>query len=222
MTEAAGPVSRRAFPLVWAAVAVALAAVVGIAAGVAVHVLRSSPAAPAVAQPELHGQAVWAPGKRPAPAFALADQEGRRISLASLRGRPVVLTFLDSLCRNSCPIEGRQLASVLRRLPVAQRPTLVVVSADPGGDTPGSIWLATHHWGLAGAWRWHWLTGSKAQLAAVWREYGISVDVRNHTISHSLVLMLIDRRGYERTAYLFPFLPAFVQGDLGRLAREPL
>jgi hypothetical protein len=31
---------------------------------------------------------------------------------------------------------------------------------------------------------------------------------------------LIDRRGDERTAYLFPFLPAFVQRDLGRLARE--
>jgi hypothetical protein len=35
-----------------------------------------------------------------------------------------------------------------------------------------------------------------------------------------LRLVLIDRRGDERTAYLFPFLPAFVEGDLTRLAGE--
>jgi hypothetical protein len=39
-------------------------------------------------------------------------------------------------------------------------------------------------------------------------------------VVHSLALYLIDRRGYERTAYLFPFLQGFVQRDLGRLAQE--
>jgi hypothetical protein len=35
-----------------------------------------------------------------------------------------------------------------------------------------------------------------------------------------LRISLIDRRGDERTAYLFPFMPAFVGGDLIRLAGE--
>lgn len=35
------------------------------------------------------------------------------------------------------------------------------------------------------------------------------------------VLVLIDRRGYERTGYAFPFVPPFVQDDLSRLAGEP-
>ena len=73
-------------------------------------------------------------------------------------------------------------------------------------------------WGLAGPWRWHWLNALATQLASVWRPYGITVEPTSNDIVHSLALYLIDRRGYERTAYLFPFLPGFVQGDLARLA----
>lgn len=222
MTETARPVARRPFAPRWLALVVAGAALAGIGGGFVLHRLTAagtaSPAAPAL--PELHGQAVWQAGARRAPGFALRDQADEIVSLAALRGRPVLLTFLDSLCRSSCPIEGRQLASVLRRLPPRERPTLVVVSVNPA-DTLGTIWLATHKWGLAGPWRWHWLHASHRELASVWRKYGITVEPRSGELVHSLALLLIDRRGYERTAYLFPFLPGFVQGDLARLAREP-
>jgi cytochrome oxidase Cu insertion factor (SCO1/SenC/PrrC family) len=141
------------------------------------------------------------------------------VSLARLRGRPVLLTFLDSQCTSECPIQGRQLASILRRLPAAERPTLVVVSVDPSGDTPASIRTATRKWGLAGAWGWHWLNGSTTRLRVVWHQYGITVDPTSGDIQHSLVLYLIDRDGFERTAYLFPFLSGFVQGDLAKLGK---
>jgi hypothetical protein len=36
------------------------------------------------------------------------------------------------------------------------------------------------------------------------------------------VVYLVDRHGDERTGYLFPFAPAFVQGDLHALAMERL
>ena len=36
------------------------------------------------------------------------------------------------------------------------------------------------------------------------------------------VVYLVDRRGDERTGYVFPFAPAFVQGDLETLAAERL
>jgi cytochrome oxidase Cu insertion factor (SCO1/SenC/PrrC family) len=132
-----------------------------------------------------------------------------------------VLTFLDSQCKSSCPIEGRQLGSILRRLPAAQRPALVIVSVDQSGDTPAGIRHALAKWNLNGPWPVHWLNArTQAQLASVWRSYGVRVVPTSNDIVHSLALYLIDRGGYERTAYLFPFLPAFVQRDLGWLARE--
>jgi cytochrome oxidase Cu insertion factor (SCO1/SenC/PrrC family) len=199
-----------------------VALAVGAGGGALVRVLRSSGTAVArPALPTLHGQAVWKAGARRAPNFVLRDQIGGVMSLASLRGRPVVLTFLDSQCKSSCPIEGRQLGSILRRLPAAQRPALVIVSVDRSGDTPAGIRHALAEWHLTGAWAVHWLNArTHAELASVWRSYGVRVVPTTNDVVHSLALYLIDRRGYERTAYLFPFLPGFVQRDLGRLARE--
>ena len=199
-----------------------LAVVVGAGGGAVLRVLHGSDtSATWPSLPALHGQAIWPADARRAPNFVLRDQSGGAVSLASLRGRPVVLTFLDSQCTSSCPIEGRQLGSILRRLPAAQRPTLVIVSVDQSGDTPAGIRHALAKWSLNGPWSVHWLNaGTHAQLASVWRSYGIRVVPATNDIVHSLPLYLIDRRGYERTAYLFPFLPGFVQGDLGRLARE--
>lgn len=203
-----------------AALVVGLASAIGIAAGVGLYLLDShrSPSATAGSLPAFHGQAAWDPGARPATGFTLRDQSGVPVSLASLRGRAVLLTFLDSQCKQECPIQGRQLGSILRRLPAAKRPTLVIVSVDPSGDTPASIRHAMTKWRLTGPWNWHWLNGARSRLAVVWHFYGITVDPSSGDIVHSLVLYLIDRDGYERTAYLYPFLPGFVQGDLARLA----
>jgi protein SCO1/2 len=199
-----------------------IAVVAGAGGGAVLRALHGSGTAVAQpALPTLHGQAVWAVGTRRAPNFVLRDQSGSALSLASLRGRPVLLTFLDSQCTSSCPIEGRQLGSILRRLPAAQRPALVIVSVDQSGDTPAGIRHALAKWNLNGPWSVHWLNArTHAQLAAVWRSYGVRVVPTTNDIVHSLALYLIDRSGYERTAYLFPFLPGFVQRDLGRLARE--
>ena len=200
-----------------------LAAVaVGAAGGALIRVLAGSgTAAATLSLPTLHGQAVWKAGARRAPNVSLRDQTGSLVTLASLRGRPVLLTFLDSQCTSSCPIAGRQLGSVLRRLPAAERPTLVIVSVDHAGDTPAGIRRALAKWHLNGPWAVHWLNGrTRAQLASVWRSYGVRVVSAKNDVVHSLALYLIDRRGYERTAYLFPFLQSFVQRDLGRLAQE--
>jgi cytochrome oxidase Cu insertion factor (SCO1/SenC/PrrC family) len=200
-------------------IAVTAAALVGIAGGVALHRLHSARAPVAFALPELHGQAAWAPGARPAPAFALRDQRGAVVSLVALRGRPVLLAFLAAQCTGCAP-EAVRIASVLRRLPAAQRPALVVVSLDPRRDTPAAVARAVRQWGLGGGWPWHWLSAAQTRatggrLARVWHAYGVAPGS-----AQRLRIVLIDRRGDERTAYLFPFLPAFVEGDLTRLAGE--
>jgi protein SCO1 len=198
------------------------AVVVGAGGGALIRLLTvSGTAAAEPSLPTLHGQAVWKAGVRRAPNISLRDQTGSVVTLASLRGRPVLLTFLDSQCKTSCPIVGRQLGSVLRRLPAAQRPTLLIVSVDRSADTPAGIRRALAEWHLNGPWTVHWLNArTRAQLASVWRSYGVRVVPTTNDVVHSLALFLIDRRGYERTAYLFPFLQGFVQRDLGRLAQE--
>lgn len=212
------PAERRPIRRGWFVLAAAAAA--GVVGGTMVQLLhRAHAAAPAL--PELHGQAVWPARSRPAPGFALRDQNGALVSMRSLRGRTVLLAFLDSQCHSSCPIVGHQLGSVMRRLAPASRPVIVVVSVDPAGDTPSGIRHALAKWQLGGPWGLHWVDAStRSQLASVWKAYGVVVQPTTNDIVHSLALYLIDRHGDERTAYLFPFLQSFVQHDLARLAAE--
>jgi protein SCO1 len=202
-----------------AAVAIALAALGGAGVALVGYVALGS-AGGTLALPRMHGQATWPAGERPAPPFELRDQDSRVVSLPDLRDRPVLLAFLDSRCVQQCPIAGRELGAMLTGMRAGDRPTLLIVSVNPAGDTPASIRHAIASWRLAGPYRWHWLRGAKSELAAVWRAYGIVVEPTTNNVTHGLTLYLIDRRGFERTGYLFPFLPNFVALDLQTLARE--
>ncbi len=193
------------------------AALLGTGIGVGLHFVLSGHAPAAsptrAGSVALHGQATWPAGTRPAPAITtLVDQSGRRFSLSSLRGHTVAMTFFDSHCTQACPLEGRALAASIRALPAAQRPALVVVSVNPL-DTSASTRRAVRRWGLAGV-AWHWLRGSHAVLARVWKAYRIFVAPAKGDITHTEALYLIDRRGYERSGYLYPFATRFVSSDL--------
>jgi cytochrome oxidase Cu insertion factor (SCO1/SenC/PrrC family) len=217
------PAMRRRLPRRQLAGVLALAVLIGLVAAVATHRLASSPAPPkdAVSRSALRGEATWAVGARPAPAItALRDQTGHHFSLASLRGHTVAIEFWDSHCTQECPLAGRALAAAERSLPRAQRPVLVVVSVNPR-DTPASTRGAIRRWNLAGAGPWHWLMGTHARLASVWRAYGIAVIPTKTDIVHTEALYLIDRHGDERSAYLFPYMPGFVAHDMRTLAGPP-
>ena len=219
--EAGGLNRRRLGP--WIALGLCGAIGVGVSLGAGLHRLQDDHGLLAGQPPAtaLHGQATWAAGAKAAPAIlALRDQSGSVFSLGSLHGRTVAMAFFDSHCNQACPLEGRAIAASEQSLPRSQRPVLVVISVNPA-DTAASTRAAVRKWGLAGVAPWHWLRGTHAELARVWRDYHIFVaPPRDGDISHTEALYLIDRRGDERSGYLYPFVPRFVTLDLRTLASE--
>lgn len=193
------------------------AVLTGVAVGAVTRLADGAPESSEAAGPELHGQVTWPAGKRAAAPFSLEEQTGRRISLASLRGRVVLLTFLDSRCVDVCPVAGRALSEVERQLP-AEPPLLVVVGLNPSGDTPASVRAAARRWGWKPGWRW--LSGSRAELERVWRSYGVSVRPLDGSIAHDAAVYLIDRAGFIRAGYLVPFSPLILARDVERIDRE--
>jgi cytochrome oxidase Cu insertion factor (SCO1/SenC/PrrC family) len=202
-----------------------VAVVVGVGVGFGVHRLTAGTAAtPAnvTSRFGVHGEAAWAAGTKPAPMInTLRDQTGHLFSLAALRGRSVAIVFFDSHCQQECPLEGRELAAAEQSLPAAGRPVLVAVSVNPL-DTPASAARAAKAWGLASVAPWHWLLGTRRQLAHVWAEYGIYVSPRpvNGDIEHTEAVYLVDRRGYMRSGYMYPFLARYVTSDLRTIDRS--
>ncbi len=165
----------------------------------------------------------WPAGQRPAPDFVLRDQSGRRVSLSAYRGRPVILTFVDPLCRNLCPLEAHLLNQVVGQLPAAQRPAILAVSVDVYADKRSDLLQDFSKWELVP--QWHWAVGRKAQLAAVWKRYQIGVSVVTkriagttiNYITHTEAAYLIDASGDERALFLWPFYPADVVSELHKI-----
>lgn len=174
---------------VWVLALVVVAAVVGLLKAPNTE----SGTAPALAGTSLRGKV--------APNFRLLDQFGRRIALSRYRGRPVVVTFLETRCRKACPIVTDTLRQALARLgPGGRKVAVLAVSLDPEGDTPAAVRRFSRTHRMLG--RWHYLIGSRRRLAPIWRAYfvyappaGASPAVRD---AHTSATFLIDRQGRER------------------------
>jgi len=129
------------------------------------------------------------------PSLRLRDQDGRAVDLAALRGRPVVLTFLYTRCRDTCPLTAQQVRGALDEL--GHDVPALAVSVDPAGDTPARAraFLSREH--LSG--RMHYLLGSSSELQPVWRAFGVSGQSAEQ--EHSVALVLLDRAGRQRVGF---------------------
>ena len=165
-------------------------------------------------------------GARPAPGFSLSDQDGDPVSPASYRGRPVIVTFIDPLCRELCPLAARVLSKVERGLPPSERPEVLAVSVNIYGDSRANLLEDFSKWGLTSQWRW--AVGSPRELAAVWKRYDAEVDVTTkhiagttvHYLTHSEMAYVIDANGYERYLFLWPYGAARVEAAIRSLYRS--
>jgi cytochrome oxidase Cu insertion factor (SCO1/SenC/PrrC family) len=185
-------------------------AVVAVGSAALVRLAHSTPkAVESPPQPRFTAAATWPARAHAAPAFALHDPSGKPLTLASLRGRPVLVTFIDPVCRNLCPLEARVIEAATAQLP--QSPAIVSVSVNPWADSRANFALDKQHWGLGA--NWHWAVGTHKELANVWRRYQIAVAVATkkvagitvRQIAHTEATFVIGPHGDERAVYLYPF-----------------
>jgi cytochrome oxidase Cu insertion factor (SCO1/SenC/PrrC family) len=108
--------------------------------------------------------------------FTLTSQDGRQVSLSSLRGKVVLLAFLDPVCTTDCPVIAQEMRAADTLLGARSRRTeLVAVVANPTYLSTAFTAAFTRQEGLGQVPNWLYLTGSLSQLRKVWQEYGIDV-----------------------------------------------
>ena len=73
------------------------------------------------------------PDLRAEPFAGLHDEEGRPLSLARFQGQVVVMTFLYTTCKDTCPLTAQQIRGALDDL--GTDVPVVAVSVDPANDT---------------------------------------------------------------------------------------
>jgi cytochrome oxidase Cu insertion factor (SCO1/SenC/PrrC family) len=174
---------------------------------IGVIILGAAPMAAAQASPvadTILAQAIDGTGTpldSPAPPFSLTDQHGHTVTLASLRGKVVLLTFLDPVCTTDCPLEAQEFRQAGQLLGTDDRRVeLVAVVANPVDYQLGYTQAFDRQEGLEGVPNWLYLTGSPAQLAQVWRDYGIAAEIApaGSMIAHSENAYVIDPSGRLR------------------------
>ena len=150
--------------------------------------------------------------------FTLTDQYGRRVSLAADRGKVVVLTFIHSLCHDTCPFMVEQIKGALNDLPDNGRdvPTIGVSVAQAEDTVHNRLaFLAKHD--MTG--RLEFVNGRLATMRRIWHEYAIQPVTPK--VDHSTFVLLIDKRGYERVGFAADQLtPEGLAHDIRVLQRQ--
>ncbi|MBO0822865.1 MAG: SCO family protein [Actinobacteria bacterium] len=165
---------------------------------------QTSPTASPVIAQAIAGSA--APLNFTAPAFSLTDQNGRAVSLASLRGKVVLLTFLDPVCTTDCPLMAQELKAADQLLGDRARDAeLVAIVANPVYRSVAYTRAFSRQEQLSGLPNWLFLTGSLDRLQRAWRDYNITVQTveAGGMVAHNDVAYVIDRNGHTRSELNF-------------------
>jgi len=137
----------------------------------------------------------------PAPGFSLTNQDGQAVSLASLHGKVVLMTFLDPVCTTDCPIIAQEFKQTGELLGGKDKDVeLVAVVANPTYRSTTFTQAFDRQEGLATVPNWLYLTGSLSQLGAVWRQYGVTVQnlPAGAMSAHNDLAVVIDGSGNIR------------------------
>jgi protein SCO1/2 len=206
----ASPRRRHLIPIACAALAVSL-----LAAGCGGS---SSSSNSAVGVPEIPG-ADAVPAKK-APPIDLTDQYGKKIDLAKLKGKSVLVAFLYTHCTDLCPIVAGKVHTAYAQIPPAERPIFLAVSVDPARDTPASAAYFNKRHRTTG--EIDWLLGSKPELEEVWKAWGVKPErdaAEPEEIEHGAEIFAVDPQGQIRALYSPTFKPELLAKGSKTLAQ---
>ena len=113
------------------------------------------------------------------PPTPMVNQDGKATSLADFRGKAVLITFVDTQCKDDCPIISHLFSEINQELAKDKKAyagsDLITISTDPAHDTPAVL----HAYGLkylngkaAGFSHWQFVHMTPANLKGLATAFG--------------------------------------------------
>jgi cytochrome oxidase Cu insertion factor (SCO1/SenC/PrrC family) len=163
------------------------------------------PAPPSASQGIVQNRAI--------PDVPLISSAGAQTSLAAYRGKYVVMAPFLTLCQDECPLVTGAFIALQRDVDAAglgKKVVFMEITVDPGRDTPARLAAYSREFGAD----WSLLTGTPANLNALWKFLGVSVQIvpeaqpakidwytgkpLTYDVDHTDGYFLIDPSGHER------------------------
>ena len=150
---------------------------------------------------------------RPVPDIPLISSNGTPTSLAAYRGKYIVLANFLTLCQDECPLVTGAFITLQREVRAAglgNRVVFMEITVDPMRDTPARLRAYSKEFGAD----WPLLTGTPANLQALWKFFGVAVQIvpeeqppkldwytgkpLTYDVNHTDGYILINPQGSER------------------------
>jgi len=147
------------------------------------------------------------------PDIPLISSSGAATSLAAYRGKYIVMAPFLSLCQDECPLVTGAFIALQRDVDAAglgKKVVFMEITVDPGRDTPARLTAYSKEFGAD----WAMLTGTPTNLNALWKYFGVSVQIvpeeqpakidwltgqpLTYDVNHTDGYFLIDPSGHER------------------------
>ena len=137
------------------------------------------------------------------PDVTLTDQNGAAVSLASLKGKPVLIDFVYTSCASTCPMLTAKISAIARALGPALGADVKIISItlDPEHDNPAELakYAKSHDADVKG---WLFLTGTPARIDRVMAQFKLRrTRESDGSITHSIEAFLIGPDGHQVRQY---------------------
>jgi protein SCO1 len=128
------------------------------------------------------------------PKVSLKDQNGKTISLASLKGKPALVAFIHTQCEGPCELITAEMKSVARNLGprFKSEVTMVLITTEPNEDGSRELLAYAKKQGV-NADGWVFLTGAAAEIRRLLALYGVAAE--DDKSDHVLELFLLGADG---------------------------
>jgi protein SCO1 len=158
---------------------------------------------------------------KPLPDFALIDQDSKAFDRARLERHWSLVFFGFTQCPDICPATLGLLSQAQRQLaelPAAQRPQVVLVTADPQRDSAAQLGPYVRFFNP----EFIGVTGSAAAIQDLARALGVSIATRplpngDYTVDHSTAIFLVDPKGALRALFTTPHSADVIADDYRRI-----
>jgi protein SCO1/2 len=169
---------------------------------------------------EARGDYPAANGNNCLPEVSLVDQRGTTVSLASLKGKPVLIDFIYTSCASTCPMLTAKMAAIAHQLGPALGAEVRIVSITlaPEHDGPAELAKYAKERG-ADANGWLFLTGPPAKVDQVLALFKLRrTRESDGEITHSIEAFLLGPDGHQLRQYnALDVSPDAVVADVDRV-----
>lgn len=129
------------------------------------------------------------------PSFTLTDQDSKQVSLADLKGKVVLVTFLFTRCPypDKCPMISEKLGQtrkLMEKLKANDRIHVMAISLDPRHDTPEVLKAYAQGYDTLYP-NYSFLTGKPEDVAKVAGLFGVIYWEQDGTIEHNMRTVII-------------------------------